>query len=175
MTFYRRKLPHLHAPGSPLFLTWRLHGSLPEGRAFPVDLTSGQAFVAMDRLLDQARTGPLHMERAEMAEIVAAAIERSTKMYELHAWVVMSNHVHLLITPKIDPSKITHCLKGSTAREANKILGVQGTFWQDESYDRLVRNAPEFERIKRYIEWNPVRAEMVTAPEEFLWSSAARR
>ncbi len=84
----------------------------------------------------------------------------------------MANHVHLLITPKVELPRITKSLKRFTAREANKILGASGPFWQDESYDRLVRDTAEFERIRKYVEWNPVRAELVTAPEEFPWSSA---
>lgn len=172
--FYRRKLPHLYLPGSTLFITWRLRGSLPRGRWFPAELTSGQAFVAMDRLLDQARTGPAYMRRPEIAETVAAAIEASAAACDLHAWVVMANHVHLLVTPKIDPRELTRRLKGTTAREANRQLNQCGAFWQDESYDRLVRNSREFEKIRQYIEWNPVRAELVRTPEEYPWSSASR-
>ena len=66
-----------------------------------------------------------------------------------------------------------HSLKRFTAREGNKILGVTGRpFWQEESYDRVVRDEIEFRRIKRYIEMNPVKAGFVATPEEFLWSSA---
>jgi len=65
--------------------------------------------------------------------------------YDLHAYVVMSNHVHLLITPHEPLSKITHSLKRFTARKANELLGLTGQpFWQDESYDHLVRNAEGF-------------------------------
>jgi REP element-mobilizing transposase RayT len=64
-------------------------------------------------------------------------------------------------------------LKRFTAREGNRILGFTGQpFWQDESYDRLVRDEGEFQRIVRYIETNPVNAGLVAMPEEFPWSSA---
>ena len=64
-------------------------------------------------------------------------------------------------------------LKRFTAREGNRMLGLTGQpFWQDESYDRLVRNDTEFERIVHYIERNPVTAGLVGIPEEFPWSSA---
>ena len=159
--------------GRPIFITWRLYGTLPEGRAFSFDLTSGQAFVAMDRLLDEARTGPSYMRRAEIVCIVSDAIEHWRDRYELYAWVVMANHVHILITPTVEVAKITKSLKWFTAREANKVLGLKGPFWQDESYDRLVRNPAEFERIRKYIEWNPVRAGLVKTPEEYPWSSAS--
>jgi hypothetical protein len=66
-----------------------------------------------------------------------------------------------------------HSLKRFTAREANRILGRTGQpFWQDESYDRLIRNEKEFERTLRYIETNPVKAGLAATPEEFPWSSA---
>ena len=53
------------------------------------------------------------------------------------------------------------------------MLGLTGQpFWQDESYDRLVRDEKEFERIVHYIEWNPVTAGLATTPEGFAWSSA---
>ena len=171
--FYRRKLPHLHVIGRPLFLTWRLHGSLPQGRAFPPQFTGGQAFVAMDRLLDEARSGPFFLRQPQIAKMVAAAIQQCAQsMYELHAWVLMPNHVHLLITPGIEVPKITKSLKWFTAREANKNLRRTGPFWQDESYDRLVRDSKEFERIRAYIEVNPVRAGLANSPEEYPWSSA---
>lgn len=64
-------------------------------------------------------------------------------------------------------------LKLFTARQGNRILGLIGRpFWQDESYDRLVRNEAEFDRIALYIEMNPVRAGLAATPEDFPWSSA---
>jgi REP element-mobilizing transposase RayT len=87
----------------------------------------------------------------------------------------MPNHVHLLVTPLRDLPEIMRSLKRHTAREANKVLGLTGhTFWQDESYDRFVRNDQEFGRIVAYIEMNPVRAGLCFAPEEFPYSSAWR-
>jgi REP element-mobilizing transposase RayT len=131
----------------------------------------------MDSLLDRARSGPLYLRRPEVAELMVSALlygQDCMKYYELHAWVVMANHVHLLLTPFVEMTKITHSLKRFTAREANRILGLTGPFWQEESYDRLVRNAGEFDRIVRYIECNPVKAGLVLAPADFPWSSAAR-
>lgn len=159
-----------------MFFTWRLHDSLPPGRSFPSTLTSGQAFLAMDRLLDNARTGPLYLRQTEIASMVVEAIRyRDKTQYDLHKYVVMGNHVHLLITPLATVSKLMQSLKWFTAREGNRMLGLTGRpFWQEESYDRIVRDATEFRRIGRYIEMNPVKAGMVAEPEDFLWSSAKR-
>ncbi|MGA3238844.1 MAG: transposase [Bryobacteraceae bacterium] len=94
--------------------------------------------------------------------------------YELHAFVVMPNHVHLLATPAVELQKLTRSLKGITSKRANAMLGLTGSsFWQEESYDHLVR-AVEFEKIRAYIEDNPVRAGLAQDAVEFLWSSAAR-
>jgi REP element-mobilizing transposase RayT len=85
----------------------------------------------------------------------------------------MGNHIHLLVTPLVQVSKLTQSLKRFTARQGNQILGSTGQpFWQDESYDRLVRDETEFRRIARYIEMNPVNAGLAAMPEEFQWSSA---
>jgi putative transposase len=95
--------------------------------------------------------------------------------YLLHTWVVMPNHVHLLLTPKIEPSIALQRLKGASARNANKLLGLGGQpFWQAESYDHLVRSQEQFERIERYILQNPVPAGLARAQEGCPWSSGFR-
>jgi putative DNA methylase len=177
MEFYRRRLPHLDVPNRSVFLTWRLHGSLPANRPFPeTSIDSGRAFVLMDRLLDQVRTGPFYLRQEPIAEIVLQAIHYNAAalgQYQLHAWVIMPNHVHLLITPAVPLAKITKSLKGITARRANALLGLEGKpFWQDESYDHVVRNERQFTHIRNYIEENPVRAGLVVTAEGFPRSSA---
>jgi putative transposase len=170
---HARRLPHIHVIGRPIFLTWHLEGSFPAGRAYPTAPTSGEAFVAMDRLLDNARTGPMYLRQPEIAKMIVEALHYRRDTVDLHAFVVMANHVHLLITPHIEVSKLMHSLKRFTARERNRILDRTGQpFWQDESYDHLVRDDSEFQRIKGYIEMNPVRAGLVVTPKEFPWSSA---
>ena len=130
----------------------------------------------MDRLLDRGATGPLHLRRREIAEPVVAALrdgERRFHRYELHAFVVMPNHVHLLVTPKVAVPDWLGPLKGFTAYRANEVLGARGhAFWQDESYDHLVRSAASFDRIRAYIEENPVKAGLVVEAGQFPWSSA---
>jgi REP element-mobilizing transposase RayT len=85
----------------------------------------------------------------------------------------MANHVHLLIWHRIAPDRLLKSLKGSTAREANRLLGRTGqSFWQKESYDHYVRNPSEFEKIREYIENNPVKAGLAQSPRDYRWSSA---
>jgi putative transposase len=134
-------------------------------------MNSGAAFVWMDRYMDASGDGPLWLAREEIAKIVEDVLHRQE--CDLHAYVIMPNHVHVLMTPSISPSKLMQSIKGVSAREANKILGISGeSFWQHESYDHVVRTAEEFGKIQRYIENNPVKAGLSATPEAYRWSSA---
>jgi putative transposase len=84
--------------------------------------------------------------------------------------------VHLLVNPLVPLPKLTRSLKGITSKRANEMLALTGCrFWQEESYDHLVRNEREFERIRFYIEHNPVRACLVKEADRYPWSSASGR
>ena len=139
-------------------------------------MSSGNAFVCMDQSARQPPLSPMYLQAPSIALCVVDAIQQGgSSSYTLHAWVVMPNHVHLLITPRTDVSILLQKLKGSTARQANKWLGRIGTpFWQEESYDHLVRTTAEFVRIEKYIVLNPVQAGLVQSAEEYEWSSAAK-
>jgi REP element-mobilizing transposase RayT len=111
-----------------------------------------------------------------VAERVVAALHygaRQLNLYELRAWVLMVNHVHILIHPEAPVSRITKAIKNFSAREANAILGRTGLpFWQAESYDHWARGPHEVEKIVRYIEENPLAAGLVTRVEDWRWPSA---
>ena len=159
-----------------MFLTWHLHGSMPASLLPPPGpLSSGQAFVWLDRQLDNMQQGPMYLRQPDIAQIVVASIHKGVDLshYELEAYVVMANHVHLLIQPRIAPDRLLKSLKGASAREANRLLNRTGEpFWRKESYDHWVRNQSEFEKIRRYIENNPVTAGWVRNSEDYPWSSA---
>ena len=138
--------------------------------------TPGHAFVAQDRALDRYSSGPLWLTDPRIADLVAHAIvigDRERQFYELCAWVVMPNHVHMLVLPKVSVAVLMRWLKGSTARSANRILSRTGQpFWQDESYDHYLRNSSRVGRTIAYIEENPVSAGLVCSAECWRWSSA---
>jgi putative transposase len=182
MSYYRRNLPHWIPAGKSIFLTWRLAGSLPvpsrrRTAAEEDDLTPGEKFIRLDRSLDAATRGPLWLKDPRIAELVVAAIlkgESELRQYVLRAFIVMPNHVHLLVTPKAELRQITSGLKGATAKTSNKILNRTGEpFWQDESFDHWLRRNEAFTRIISYIERNPVSAGLVKRPEDWPWSSAS--
>ena len=167
---YRRNLPHFQPDGAELFITFRLYGTLPlaSGR-------DGRAFAAADLEIERTPFGPSWLKQPLVAECVTEIIrdgERVRTMYDLVAFVVMPNHVHLLIDPKAPAPKITQFVKGVSAIRANELLGRAGPFWQRESFDRWVRSAKERSNIIRYIEFNPVRANLAPEPGLFRYSSA---
>jgi hypothetical protein len=179
MRIYRRRLPHRDAPGGPVFVTWSLWGSLPPERVFRQEhLSSGEAFLAWDRLLDAARHGASYLAEPSIASLVVGKllVAEAGAFCSIDSFVVMPNHVHVLWTPLVSLPDLIRRVKGPAALEANRILGRTGhKFWQEEYFDRMVRTEGEAERIRAYIEWNPVKARLATAPEMFSWSSASRR
>ena len=197
--YYRRNLPHWHPAGVSIFLTWRLDGSLPLEvieelsvmRRKLRDRTQKKLqadrlveyktlFARVDKILDRASSGPLWLSDGRIANVVQdALVNRYARLYYLWAYVVMANHLHVLLRPKSHEtslSTITKNLKGYSSREANRLLKRTGQrFWQDESFDHWSRNTSEFARIVKYIENNPVKAGLVREPEQWEWSSAAER
>ena len=132
----------------------------------------------MDRGLDRAEFGPRWLSDDRIAREIIDAFhfgQHQLGFYELYSFVIMPNHVHLLLQPKVQLARITKSLKGYTARRANQILQRTGSpFWQYESFDHWVRNERELQKIIDYIEYNPVAAGFVGKPEEWRWSSAYR-
>jgi putative transposase len=210
--FYRRNLPHWHPPGAAIFVTWRLKDSLPasavkrlrethlllkreaEQRNVSIeDLNlriNKKLFAMMDEVLDRAENGPTWLRQPAIAKIMQdALLNIYAHLYKLWSYVVMPNHVHVLLRPKpittsieslpdemVSLRDITKRLKGYAAREANKVLGLTGkSFWQTESFDHWPRDEDEFYRIVAYIENNPVKAGLVAVAADWPWSSAAER
>jgi REP element-mobilizing transposase RayT len=175
----QRRLPHIYPDDRWLFLTWALHGSLPSSHFPPArKASSSETFTWIDRYLDTARVGPTFLRQEAVATLVIESLFRGEDLnhYRLGAFVIMANHVHVLLLPSVSASLLLKSLKGATAREANRLLHRTGEqFWQRESYDHWVRSETEWNRIAAYIENNPVKAGLVSRVEEYPWSSANAR
>ena len=179
MSYYERTLPHWQPEGHELFLTWRLSGTLP-AKVMAVLRSSqtkelGKRFREFDRELDRASSGPLWLKNPGIAAVIVEEMKKvaDAGLCNLHAWVVMPNHVHVLLEPRAPMATITKAIKGSTARRANRLLGRTGKyFWQDETFDHWIRNGAEFEKVKKYIERTPVVAGLVSNASDWPWSSA---
>ena len=135
--FYRRRLPHVHWKDSTYFITFRLR----KGR-----LTKQEITLVRDHI-----------------------VSGSHRFYVLFAAVVMPDHVHLLLRlgPGFTLPRILKGIKGVTARRINQRRGRRGPFWQDESYDRIVRGQKEFKEKLWYMLTNPLKKNLVKDPWEY--------
>ena len=129
----------------------------------------------VERFLDTGR-GECWLRRPDLAGLVASALRFfEEQRYRLDAWVVMPNHVHVVVWPMPNHtlSAIVQSWKRFTARAANKILNRTGEpFWQTESYDHWIRTDEEHARCCRYTIVNPAKAGLCAAPPDWRWSSA---
>jgi REP element-mobilizing transposase RayT len=193
----RGYLPHVKREGASYFVTFRLTDSLPKEvllrfereHAESIRMLPGTAPAEalhevhrelrrkIERHLDQG-AGACHLRRPDIADMVAGALRHfHGEHYLLDEWVVMPNHVHLVLwpMPNFTLSEVLRSRKRHTARQANLLLGSTGQpFWQRESYDHWIRDEAEKSRIRRYVRMNPVKAGLCQQPEEWPWSSASR-
>ncbi len=170
----RRRLPHYDVNQATYFVTACLAGSVPATSR----LGRGErgSFEASEDWLDTNSTVRLLADR-RLARVVCDEIRRECgARYELHAYVVMASHIHLVFTPLNVWTRpaIMNFIKGRTARRCNALLGRGGAFWQSESYDRVVRDPKEFEQFVNYVEFNPVKAGLCLRPEDWEFSSAKK-
>ena len=108
--------------------------------------------------------------------ILAHCLHDNGKRIDLEAAVVMPDHVHLLLTPLPDEQGMSHPLplimkliKGISAHSINKLAGVSGPVWQEESFDHVVRSEKSFHEKLEYLRQNPVRKGLVERPEDYRW------
>ena len=121
----------------------------------------GQCLMCEDRFAQLVKDSLLHNDN---------------KRYNLLCWCIMPNHVHVLISPfeGVSLSKIMFDWKSYTTHTFNKLLGREGKIWMNEYFDRFIRNNDHFNKVVDYIENNPVKAGIVTAPSDYKWGSAYR-
>lgn len=177
----RGYLPHFDAPGATQFITFQLHDSFPAERReeneailkAPDDSAKRRKLEAwMDR-----GHGECWLRRRDMAELVEEILlAEDGHDYRMQAWVVMPNHVHLVVDVwEVPLVKLINGWKGKSSREANRLLGRRGPFWQADYYDTLVRDEAHLKRAVRYTEQNPVKAYLTKAVRDWPWSSARHR
>jgi putative transposase len=94
--------------------------------------------------------------------------------YELHAFVVMPEHVHLLLTPATDVTieRAVQLIKGAYSHELGGIIGRKREVWQRGSTDHRIRNGMDFTHHRNYIHQNPVERHLVADPSEYRYCSA---
>ena len=183
-------LPHWTLTSGGMYaVTYRLADSLPrevlERLVRERDALMAEAQRNPDGLTDdeRQRLAHLHSERIEayldtgsgacwlrhpeIADLVAENLHHfGGERYQLHAWCVMPNHVHVLVEPLgiHRLSTIVQSWKSFTAKAANKRLGRSGDFWQPEYYDHMIRDEADYAHAVWYIEQNPAKAGLTNWP-----------
>ncbi len=177
----RGYVPHRDEPGLTQFVTFRLQDSFPESlrseweHFLKVEDDRAQR-KQLEAYLDKGR-GDCHLRHPEIAKLVEENFRQfSGPRYELRAWVLMPNHVHVLFkvgTASI--SEIVGAWKKHKGRLAHKLLGKQGAFWGGGYFDTFMRDGEHEHKTVRYIENNPTKAKLVVDPKEWPWSSTRFR
>lgn len=181
----RGYLPHLDIEGAAQFLTWRLDDSVPAelvqrwgeeiAREFPEEPErKRELYRRLEGYLDEGYGSCVLRNPVAAIVVQDALIFHHDALYQLHDWVVMPNHVHVLLTPErgVPLKRIMHANKSFTSKEIQRLLGGSGRLWQPEYFDRFIRDAEHFGRVSHYIKWNPVKARLCTDPSHFPYSSA---
>jgi putative transposase len=99
---------------------------------------------------------------------------RREARYELHAFVVMPEHAHLLLTPARDVTieRAIQLIKGAYSHEIGGIIGRDSEIWERGFTDHRIRNEMDFIRHRNYIHQNPVERRIVNTPSEYRYCSA---
>ncbi len=200
--YYRRHLPHYQPIEAEYHVVFRLAGSIPAKvinelreereteqkcagtlgnkgrRQEPWYKMNARYMAKIEGLLDNPSAGPRWLADHRIAEIVAEAIHyRDHRKYDLYAFTIMSNHVHMVFAtvcragcPTDSVTDILQKLKWNTALKANRLLHRSGAFWQGESYDHVIRTDDELVRTIEYVLNNPVKAGLVRSWKEWPWT-----
>jgi REP element-mobilizing transposase RayT len=141
----RRNLPHWQEPGRVYFLSW----SCKKGLILSAD---------------------------ERTIVLNALRYWDGRKWKVFAAVVMPDHVHILAQPfshpeggSIDLAEIIHSVKSYSAHQINRFRRRRGPVWEQERYDRVIRDEPEFLEKWQYIRNNPLKQGLVSAAEDYAW------
>jgi REP element-mobilizing transposase RayT len=179
----RGYLPHFDGGEIAQTITLHLGDSLPQVvlERWRRELSAESAIKAdavlrrrIEYYLDQGYGG-CALKDVRVAKMVQESLLHfDAQRYWLSGWVVMPNHVHLLLTPNAhwSLSNIMKSFKSYTSHEANKLLDQHGQFWVEDYFDRYVRDKKHFANAVAYIENNPVKARLCGKPEYWPFSSA---
>jgi putative transposase len=177
----RGYLPHRDEPGLTQFVTFRLYDSFPESlrsewqQLWEIEDDSRRR-AELEAYLDKG-AGHCYLRQPEVSRIVEDAFRFFDGVrYNLRAWVIMPNQVHVLFKIKTTSmAEIVESWKKYTAQKINRLLKRRGAFWAKDYFDTFIRNEEHERKTKRYIENNPSKAKLVLDPKEWLWSSAHLR
>jgi ATP-dependent DNA helicase DinG len=187
VAIYSRHLPHWRQDGATYFVTFRLGDSIPQPKLrqwereleewlqkYPEPHSTTQRAEYYEKFTERFHQwldtgmGECWLRRPEISAVVENALKFfDGERYALGHYVIMPNHVHAIVRPVQEHllKDILHSWKSFTANSANELLQRKGKFWQDESFDCIVRQGSQLDKIGFYIQENPAKAGL--KPGEF--------
>ena len=185
----RGYLPHLDQPDIIQSITFRLADSVPadviaawkselalKGREATSDPRCAELRERIERYAGQGHGACRLRDERIAGQVEDALLHYDGVRYRLLSWVIMPNHVHAMIetTPGFPLEAVVHSWKSFTAKQVNKILGRSGQVWEEDYFDRYIRDKNHLSTVVDYIEQNPVKAGLVDTASDWRWSSASR-
>jgi REP element-mobilizing transposase RayT len=164
----RRFLLHIDMIGYYQFITFRTHDSLDDfiKKIRDENISSREQEYKIDQYIDKSQKG-CYLNSEILDYLYSYFIGQDKSFYDLVAFSIMPNHVHMLFKQNIELPKIMKQIKGATAFEINKILQRKGIFWESNYYDKVIRNETHFEQVYDYIKYNAVKVDLRDAKERF--------
>ena len=183
----RNRLPHWDMMNGIQFVTWHLADALPKaaveklrgereharrrllatrGAVTKADVATMEVAFRRhcERLLDGSH-GECVLRDHRAAKVIAEAISHfDNDRYRLYAWCVMPNHVHAIFKTALPLAEVLHSWKSYTRTAVNRLLARTGKLWQDDYFDRVMRNEKQFRRAIDYVVDNPTKAGLVDWP-----------
>jgi REP element-mobilizing transposase RayT len=164
----KRFLPHIDLIGYYQFVTFRTHDSLDEfiKKIRSEEISSRKQEYKIDQYIDQSSKGA-YLNNEVLKYLYRYFVEQDQSLYDLVAFTIMPNHVHILFKQNIELPQIMQRIKGATAFAINKILDRKGIFWEENYYDKVIRDEAHFAQVYDYIKYNAYKANIKNAKERF--------
>jgi len=164
----KRFLPHIDLVGYYQFVTFRTHDSLDDfiKKIRDENISSREQEYKIDQYIDKSQKG-CYLNSEILDYLYSYFIGKDKSFYDLVAFSIMPNHVHMLFKQNIELPKIMKQIKGATAFEINKILQRKGIFWESNYYDKVIRNETHFAQVYDYIKYNAIKVDLRDAKERF--------
>jgi len=151
-----KHLPHRDIKNHYQFITFRTHDSVDAylKKLSQKNLPNQKKQLKIDEYLDQSRAGS-YLNQDVLLLLYNLIKKHDRRLYELIAFCIMPNHVHLLMKPLYELDEVMRRLKGGSARMMNQMLSREGRFWAADYYDKLIRDEKHFAVVYAYIKNNP--------------------
>ena len=157
---YKEKnfLPHLDMIGYYQFITFRTYDSLDDFilKIREQKINNSKKEYKIDKYLDSSNKG-CYLNGEVLEYLKEYLISKDRVLYDLVAFCIMPNHIHMLFKQKIELPKIMKQIKGATANKINKMLNKSGRFWEKNYYDKVIRDEKHFAVVYDYIKSNPIK------------------